>query len=85
MSDIKHPRQYTNSELRRLLTHERLELKQTLSQLKYEVRQRVAQIERIERRLIDVEESEHFLDYPAVAAALNTVRRELSVLGSGGE
>ncbi|HEY2502409.1 MAG TPA: hypothetical protein VGI68_13585 [Mycobacterium sp.] len=49
---------YSHEELRRLLAVERLVLVQKLLLLKGEIRERVGQIERIERRLADIDNSE---------------------------
>ncbi len=49
---------YSDVELRRMLAVERLALTQQLVWLKCETSERVAQIERIERRLADIENSD---------------------------
>lgn len=54
----RHPSQYTNADLHRLLRAERLALTQRLVILKREIRERAAEIEQLESRLADIEASE---------------------------
>jgi hypothetical protein len=61
---MKHPSQYTDTELSAILRAERLALTQRARLLKHEVRLKVSELEATERRLRDIEHTEGLLFEP---------------------
>jgi septal ring factor EnvC (AmiA/AmiB activator) len=58
----KHPSQFSDDELRRLLRAERLAVTQRIAIVKRELRAMAAELDRLQRRLDDIDASEEFLD-----------------------